>query len=109
MDLKGIRTSASSRAYHTIYPPRQSTAPIVQRLIDLGAIIVGKTRTGQFAIGTDPTESFDFFSNLNPRGEGFQSQAGSSSASAGAVAGYDWLDVALGTDSEFHSLNKRVP
>ncbi|KAI2472684.1 amidase signature domain-containing protein [Annulohypoxylon bovei var. microspora] len=99
MDLKGVRTSGGSRAYHELFRPRDRTAPVVQRLVDLGAIVVGKTRTGQFAVGQDPVDYLDYFSNFNPRGEGYQSQSGSSGGSAGAMAAYNWLDAALGTDT----------
>ncbi|KAI1205235.1 amidase signature domain-containing protein [Annulohypoxylon truncatum] len=99
IDIKGIRTSGGNRAYHELYLPRDQTAPAVERLVGLGAIIVGKTRTGQFAVGQDPVDYLDYFSNFNPRGEGYQSQSGSSGGSAGAVASYDWLDAALGTDT----------
>ncbi|KAI0892561.1 amidase signature domain-containing protein [Annulohypoxylon nitens] len=99
IDIKGIRTSGGNRAYHEFYQPRDQTAPVVQRLVDLGAVVVGKTRTGQFAVGQDPVDYLDYFSNFNPRGEGYQSQSGSSGGSAGAMAAYDWLDAALGTDT----------
>jgi Amidase len=101
IDLKGVHTTGGCRAYRELYPPRNKTAPALQRLIDLGAIVVGKTRTGQFAFGTAPMDSLDYFSNLNPRGDGHQSQSGSSGGSAGAVAAYYWIDFAIGTDSEF--------
>lgn len=102
IDLKGLHTTGGCRAYRELYPPRSKTAPALQRLIDLGAIVVGKTRTGQFAFGTPLMDSLDYFSNLNPRGDGHQSQSGSSGGSAGAVAAYDWIDFAIGTDSEFY-------
>lgn len=43
-DLKGTKTSMGSRAWLNLYPAATSTAPCIQRLIDLGAIIVGKVR-----------------------------------------------------------------
>lgn len=46
-----------------------------------------------------PTEATDYHAPFNPRGDGYQSPAGSSSGSAVAVATYDWLDFALGTDT----------
>ncbi|XDG10234.1 hypothetical protein ABKA04_009849 [Annulohypoxylon sp. FPYF3050] len=79
IDIKGIRTSGGSRAYHEFCLPQDQTAPAVQRLVDLGAIIVGKTRTGQFAVGQDPVDYLDYFSNFNPRGEGYQSQSATGS------------------------------
>lgn len=44
-------------------------------------------------------DAVDFHTAFNPRGDGYQSPAGSSSGSAAAVASYDWLDCALGTDT----------
>lgn len=43
-------------------------------------------------------EAADFRAPFNPRGDGYQSPAGSNSGSAAAVAS-DWLDCAIGTDT----------
>ena len=48
-DSSGIRTGGSSRCYTRLYEPRKESAPIIQKLLDLGAIAVGKTKTTQFA------------------------------------------------------------
>lgn len=53
--IKGVKTGAASRDYYSLYPPRNESAPSVQKLIDLGAIIVGKTKTSQFANGENPS------------------------------------------------------
>ncbi|KAF5622384.1 amidase signature domain protein [Fusarium tjaetaba] len=45
------------------------------------------------------TDAVDYPTAFNPRGDGYQSPAGSSSGSAAAVAAYDWLDCAIGTDT----------
>lgn len=47
----------------------------------------------------EPTEATDYHAPFNPRADGYQSPAGSSSGSAAAVATYDWLDFAIGTDT----------
>jgi Asp-tRNA(Asn)/Glu-tRNA(Gln) amidotransferase A subunit family amidase len=47
----------------------------------------------------EPSDAVDFQTAFNPRGDGYQSPAGSSSGSAAAVASYGWLDCALGTDT----------
>ena len=65
-------------------------------MVDAGAIIVGKTKTWQFASGAywqDYSEPF------NPRGDGYQSPSGSSSGSGAAIASYPWLDLTLGSDT----------
>jgi Asp-tRNA(Asn)/Glu-tRNA(Gln) amidotransferase A subunit family amidase len=48
----------------------------------------------------EPAEAIDVQTAWNPRGDGYQGPGGSSSGSAAAVARYEWLDVALGTDSK---------
>ncbi|EFY94312.1 amidase domain protein [Metarhizium robertsii] len=57
--------------------PAPFTAQVVQALVKDGAHVLA----------------------FNPRGDGYQSPAGSSSGSAAAVAAYDWLDCALSTDT----------
>lgn len=47
-----------------------------------------------------PTQSVDYQAPFNPRGDGYLIAGGSSGGNAAAVAAYDWLDVALCTDSE---------
>jgi len=67
-DLKGLRTSGGNRAFYDLYLPRNTTAPSIQRLIDAGAVIVGKMGTVQFANGDNPTADWvDFHCPFNPR------------------------------------------
>ncbi|KAI6890092.1 amidase signature enzyme [Hortaea werneckii] len=74
--VKGIKTSGGNRAYFYLYEAQNVTAPADQRLIDQGAILVGKMGTVQFANGD------------------------SSSAGPGAgIGAYDWLDIAVGSDT----------
>ncbi|KAJ6150601.1 hypothetical protein N7471_001800 [Penicillium samsonianum] len=99
-DLKGLRTSGGNRAFYDLYPPRNTTSPALQRLIDAGAIIVGKMGTVQFANGDNPTADWvDFHCPFNPRGDGYQSPGGSSSGPGAGIASYDWLDIAVGSDT----------
>ncbi|KAJ5123845.1 Amidase [Penicillium bovifimosum] len=99
-DLKGLRTSGGNRAYYDLYPPRNTTGPALQRLIDAGTIIVGKMGTVQFANGDNPTADWvDFHCPFNPRGDGYQAPGGSSSGPGAGVASYDWLDIAIGSDT----------
>lgn len=46
-DMKGIQTAAGNRAFAELYPVANLTAPSVQKLLDLGVVIVGKTKTAQ--------------------------------------------------------------
>lgn len=76
-------------------------APLVQRLIDSGGVIVGKAKLSSMISREEPAEAVDYHVPFNPRGDGYQSPAGSSSGSAAAVAAYRWLDYAIGTDCKF--------
>jgi Asp-tRNA(Asn)/Glu-tRNA(Gln) amidotransferase A subunit family amidase len=41
-DIKGLKTSASSKVYHQFYPKRDETAPVIAHLVKLGAVIIGE-------------------------------------------------------------------
>ena len=100
-DLNGVRTAASNRAFRDVYPARKRTANVIQRLIDDGAIIVGKTKTTTFADRELATQDWiDTHSPFNPRGDGYIWGGGSSTGSATAIAAYNWLDYAIASDSE---------
>jgi Asp-tRNA(Asn)/Glu-tRNA(Gln) amidotransferase A subunit family amidase len=99
-DIAGVRTSNGNRAWYHLYPPAKENALVVQRLIDAGAVIVGKMKTSQFANGERPTADWvDQFSPFNPRGDGYQDPGSSSSGPAAGAAAYDWLDLTLGSDT----------
>lgn len=99
-NIKGLRTSVGNRDFFNLYPPCTDTASAIQRLIAAGAEILGKSKLSSFAAREEPTESVDFQAPFNPRGDGYQSPAGSSSGSAAAVSSYNWLDFAIGSDSK---------
>ncbi|KAK3941866.1 putative amidotransferase subunit A [Diplogelasinospora grovesii] len=100
IDLKGLKTGASSLAYTALHPPRAASAESVQRLVDLGFVIVGKVKTTQFADSEWPTGDWvDYHGPFNPRGDGYLTTSGSSAGSAASVATYNWLDFSLGTDT----------
>lgn len=103
--IKGIRTSLCNRAYYELYPPATKTAGCIEILHQLGARIVGTTKLASFAATEEPIECVDFQAPWNPRADGYQSPAGSSSGSGVAVASYSWVDVAIGSDSKFSHLN----
>jgi allophanate hydrolase len=93
IDLAGVPTSAGCAAF--AYTPERS-APVVQRLLDAGAIALGKVNLDQFATGLAGTRS--------PQGICANSvnrdfiAGGSSSGSAVAVA-LGLASFALGTDT----------
>jgi len=93
IDLAGVPTSAACPAY-AYWPERH--AYVVQRLIDAGAIPIGKTNMDQFATGLNGTRS-PYGVCLNAFDPDFIS-GGSSSGSAVAVA-LGYVSFALGTDT----------
>lgn len=99
-DVSGIKTGNGNRAWYGLYPPANATAPAVQRLIDAGAVVVGKQKTAQFANGEYANSDWiDYQSPFNPRGDGYQDPNFSSAGAGAAIASYEWLDVALGSDT----------
>ncbi|KAG9958190.1 amidase signature enzyme, partial [Aureobasidium melanogenum] len=99
-DIAGLRTSNGNRAWYHFYPPANKTALAVQRLIDAGAVIMGKMKTSQFANGEVATADWvDYHEPFNPRGDGYQDTSSSSSGPGAGAAAYDWLDLTLGSDT----------
>lgn len=99
-DVQGLRTGCGNRAYWALYPPRTQTAPAVQRLLDSGLVLVGKTKSSQFANGEVATDDWvDLHAPYNPRGDGYQDGSSSSTGSGTAMAAYPWLDFAIGSDT----------
>jgi len=100
--LSGIKASLNVRSFLETYGPDTETSVYVKKLMDLGAIIVGKSKTAAFA-GSEKAPEYwiDFHCPFNPRADGYQVPSGSTSGGAASLAGYDWLDFSLGTDSEF--------
>ena len=76
------------------------------RLVNAGAQVVGKTHLSSFAMMEHPTQSVDYQAPFNPRGDGYLITGGSSGGSAAAIATYDWLDIAICSDSKCVSSKK---
>lgn len=93
IDLAGVPTTAACPEY--AYTPPQS-ATVVQRLIDAGAIPIGKTNLDQFATGLNGTRS-PYGACRNSFNPDYIS-GGSSSGSAVATA-LGLVSFALGTDT----------
>jgi allophanate hydrolase len=93
MDVAGLPTTAACPEFSYI---AKETAPAVQRLLDAGAVLVGKTNLDQFATGLVGVRS-PYGVPKNP----FNAEyipGGSSSGSAVAVA-TGQVDFSLGTDT----------
>jgi aspartyl-tRNA(Asn)/glutamyl-tRNA(Gln) amidotransferase subunit A len=93
-DTSGIRTTYGSRLYAEHLPGRN--AVVVQRLLDAGAVLVGKTHLPEFAwsvLGQNPW----YGTCHNPAHPG-RTTGGSSSGSAAALAA-GLCDLALGSDT----------
>ena len=104
VDIACLKTTLSSRDYAALYGPAKTHAEYVKKLLSLGAIIIGKTKTSTFACADEPTDQWiDFHCPTNPRGDHYQSPSGSSAGAAAAMAGYHWLDISVSADCEFES------
>jgi aspartyl-tRNA(Asn)/glutamyl-tRNA(Gln) amidotransferase subunit A len=94
IDTAGIRTTYGSQIYGDHVPER--TAPAVQRLLDAGAVLIGKANLPEFAwavMGQNP-----FYGTVhNPAAPG-KTTGGSSAGNAAALAA-GMCDLGLGTDT----------
>ncbi|OJJ30139.1 hypothetical protein ASPWEDRAFT_176808 [Aspergillus wentii DTO 134E9] len=99
-DLKGMKTSGGNRALFEMSKTKNATATAVQKLINAGAIVVGKNKLSEFAYAGDGVpEHIDYLLPFNPRGDGYNSPGDSSGGSAASIASYDWLDASMGSDT----------
>jgi len=94
IDWHGLNTSAGSPKVYL--QKASSTAPVLQGLIDRGAIPIGKTNMNEWAVGLTG-ENAHFGNVMNPHLKGCLS-GGSSSGSARAVA-MGIVPMALGSDT----------
>jgi aspartyl-tRNA(Asn)/glutamyl-tRNA(Gln) amidotransferase subunit A len=92
VDMAGAPTTFASRAGSPKYPTED--APVIRRLEDSGAILLGKTNLLEYAYGAVHP---DFGQTNNPR-DPKRTSGGSSGGSAAAV-GAGFCAAALGTDT----------
>ena len=92
--VKNTRTTAGSRALEHFVSPYTGTA--VQRLLDAGAISIGKVNLDEFGMGSS-TENSAFGVTRNPWDH--ERVPGGSSGGSGAAVAAGITPIALGTDT----------
>jgi aspartyl-tRNA(Asn)/glutamyl-tRNA(Gln) amidotransferase subunit A len=96
---KGVRTTAASRMLNNFVPTYE--AAVTERLLQAGAVFLGKANMDEFGMGSSTENSF-FGPTINPvgvsKGHSNLSPGGSSGGAAAAVAGGLVLG-AIGTDT----------
>jgi len=91
---QGLPTTAASRILEGWMPPYDAT--VVERLLDAGLVILGKTNLDEFALGSS-TETSAFGTTHNPWALD-RIPGGSGGGSAAALAAFE-APLAIGTDT----------
>ena len=94
-DIAGYATGAGSPDWLRTHAPAIATAGVIDRLLDAGASLIGKTQTDELAYSLNG-QNRHYGTPVNPRAPD-RIPGGSSSGSAVAVAG-SLVDFSIGTD-----------
>jgi aspartyl-tRNA(Asn)/glutamyl-tRNA(Gln) amidotransferase subunit A len=94
LSMRGAPTTCGSKILEGFMPPYTATS--VQRLLDSGAVILGKTNTDEFAMGSS-TENSAYGVTHNPWD--LDRVPGGSSGGSGAATAARMCFAALGTDT----------
>ncbi|HEX9116961.1 MAG TPA: Asp-tRNA(Asn)/Glu-tRNA(Gln) amidotransferase subunit GatA [Anaerolineae bacterium] len=94
LTVEGLPCTCGSKILEGFVPP--FTATSVQRLLDAGIVIIGKTNTDEFAMGSS-TENSAYGVTHNPWD--FQRVPGGSSGGSAAAVAARFVPAALGTDT----------
>lgn len=92
--LAGVRCTCGSKILENFVPPYTATA--VQRLVDAGVVILGKTNTDEYAMGSS-TENSAYGVTHNPWD--LERVPGGSSGGSAAAVGARMIPAATGTDT----------
>lgn len=96
IDVAGHVTGCGNPDWLRTHQPASATAPCIQRLLDAGATLVGKTVTEELATGLTG-ENIHYGAPLNVNAPGRVAGGSSSGAAAAVAAGL--VDFALGSDT----------
>lgn len=93
---RGIRTTACSHILDGFVPPYEST--VMQKLLDAGAVFLGKLNMDEFAMGGSNETSF-YGPAVNPWSKDKKLVAGGSSGGSAAAVAANICAAATGTDT----------